>query len=128
MTSRQAVDRILEGVAKYEEWNSEWYGPYVGLRSDNKKYRAGDYLPDSRIWDDGWVTEETLSGTSVIGLMDGYTHRYKDVTRKQAEQAMKLIAGYPWKYVYLVAGESMSWGEDQEEWVLRDARVIARII
>lgn len=128
MTSRQAVDRILEEVAKYEEWDSKWYGPYVGLRSDNKKYRAGDYLPDSRVWDDGWVTEETLSGTSVIGLMDGYTRGYKDVTRKQAEQAVKLIAGYPWKYVYLVAGESMSWGEDQEEWVLRSARVIARII
>ncbi len=99
------VDRILEEASQYYEGEGKWYGSYLGVRSESKRYRKGDYLPESRIWDDNWVTNETLDGTSAIGLTDGY----KDLTRKQAERAMGLIATYPGNRVYLIAGEQMGW-------------------
>lgn len=112
------VDQINKSYAEYSEF---------GLRVDDLETvgRAGDSLPQSRIWIDGEPTADFLDGTSTFGIADS---SQSDVSR--ALKGMGLIDGasgngYFGKVIYLVGGNRASSGEDPGERVIRDAHIIA---
>ena len=38
----------------------------IAIRVDEQKYGIGDYLPESRVWEDGFATDTYLPGTSTL--------------------------------------------------------------
>lgn len=70
--------------------------------------------PDaSRIWIDGTPTDDYLDGVSAVNI------------NGSIDRALRIAADYYGSTVLLVAGFSYSYGEDDGEVVIRDARVLA---
>lgn len=91
---------------------------YYGIRVDvDVDYSVGDYTSDSRIWIDGESTEEMLNGTSCVGL------RYADET--DVTKAIKIAENYAGNRIYLIGSDSMEYGEDEGEYILENAVVVA---
>ncbi len=81
------------------------------IRYDNEVYEIGDYLPCSRVWDDGEITREELGGTSCLTIdQDPYTG--------------ERCYGVAYAHKYVVKGIWITDGNDDGEIVLRDCRVI----
>lgn len=87
---------------------------------DNVIYNVGDCVADSRIWDDGEPSDETLDGTCCIGLAS-------DANADDIDAALEAADNYFGDKVYLIAGDGMEYGEDSGEYVIRNAVVIAII-
>lgn len=101
-------EKILNAIE-----NSE-YG-YLGIRvDDGVEYNIGDCVAASRVWDDGDPTDETLNGTSCIGI------RYAE----DIDKALDLAGYYYGDHIYLIGGNSMEHGEDAGEYVIEDAVVV----
>lgn len=79
----------------------------LGVRRDDDAYAVGDILPPSRLWDDGEPTEEVLDGTSAID-----------------PRKAPLLSQYLGRYLYLLAGDYHTYGQDEGEVILRPAKVI----
>jgi hypothetical protein len=98
---------------------------YFGIRATDEVLTVGAHCQDSRVWDDGDATDETLDGASAtkISLND-----YTDTTIKTA-LAAALEANKPYRaaHHYIIASDSMEYGEDTNEIILRDAVVVAVI-
>jgi hypothetical protein len=104
-----SIEEIKQAVENRE------YG-YIGIRcEDGVSYNVGDHANESRVWIDGEATEDTVGGTSCIGI-----NRSDDV-----DAAMDMIANYFGDRLYLVAGDSFEYGEDEGEYIIRDAVVVA---
>lgn len=94
---------------------------YCGIRvDDDVNYSVGDQTAPSRIWADGDPTEDTLNGTSCIGLRT-------DAGAEDIAAALDAADSYYGNRLYLIAGDSMEYGEDAGEYIIRDAVVIAII-
>lgn len=103
------LEQIRQAI---EQGEYEYYGIRV---DDGVDYKLGDQAADSRIWIDGDATEDTLDGTSCIGI------RSED----GIETALQLADAYYGDRVYLIGGNSMTYGEDAGEYVIQDATVVA---
>lgn len=106
------LEKILSVIESYDG-SAEAFG----LRSDDRQIQIGEIFPVSRVWDDGKATEEMLDGTSVTGF------RYAEDAAKALDLQMSVYNyGQP---LYLVAGSVNSYGEDEGEYILEDAEVLA---
>ena len=91
---------------------------YYGIRiEDRVEYNIGDYTNKSRIWDNGNPTENTLNGTSCIGIP--YNSCLEDIVR-----AITTAGIYYGTSCYLIAGNSMEFGEDAGEYIIQNAEVV----
>lgn len=94
---------------------------YIGIRvEDGVEYQIGEMANVSRVWVDNEVTDETLDGTSCIGFR-------ANATEEEIEEALEAADIYYGDQVYLIAGNEMTFGEDDGEYIIKDAIVIARI-
>lgn len=91
---------------------------HYGIRCEEDTMRqVGEELDNSRIWIDNEPTEETLNGTSCIGIESA-----EDVGK-----AMELIKNYYGNCLYIIAGDYREYGEDEGEHIIQNATVVARI-
>ena len=89
---------------------------YYGIRTQELPFEAiGDWMThQSRIWVDGEETDEELPGVCALD-MRAYS------TKDEAIEASRQYYG---KYTAIIASDSMEYGEDLNEIILRDPVVI----
>jgi hypothetical protein len=112
MNAQEILDIILDRT----------YGDEVGLRrmtafpgADAVVVGAGDELSPSYVWVDGDPTDDTLDGTSTIGVGE---------TLESINAAIAALAAYEGQMV-IVAGFYAGNGADRGEVLIRKARVLA---
>lgn len=91
------------------------YG-YYGIRVDyDVAYNVGDHTATSRDWEDNEPTDNYLGGTCCVGIA------YVD----DIDRAIQIANTYYGDHVYLIGGDSMEYGEDDGEYIIKDAVVVA---
>lgn len=117
-------EEVADDIQQIIEANKGDFSEF-GLRVEDVATPAatGDILPNSRVWDDGEPTGDTLAGTSTFGVSDRSSiHR---AMRDMGLLSTSKYQGYFGKVVYLVAGNSAEAGEDAGEKIIKSAKVIA---
>lgn len=104
MTKAEAIKNIMNRIDEIKE-NSE-YG-YIGVRVQEKEFVKGEILDSSFVWVDGEMTDEELDGTCATKLED-----------------VELIKGYFGDHIAIIGSDSMGYGQDLGEIILRDAEVL----
>lgn len=96
-----------------------------GIRAIDDVIEVGEACPNSRVWDNGYVTDDTLDGASATMIKP---KSYSDAAIRTAlEVAEKANKPYYAKHHYIIASNNMRVGEDAREGIYRDAVVVAVI-
>ena len=104
MTKREAIENIINRIAEIKE-NAEY--EYIGVRVQENKFTEGEVLDPSFVWVDGEMTDEELNGACAVRLEDA-----------------NLANGYFGDHVAIIGSNSMEYGQDLGEIILRDAEVM----
>lgn len=104
MTKREAIESIINRIAEIKE-NAEY--EYIGVRVQENEFAEGETLDNSFIWIDGEMTDDELDGTCAVRLEDA-----------------NLANGYFGDHVAIIGSNSMEYGQDIGEIILRDAEVL----
>lgn len=88
---------------------------WVGIRAHDDVVAVGAEFDDSRIWDNGEPTDETLHGVSTIQIKSA----------DKIADAMDRIQSYLGEYLSVVAGDSGEWGEDEGEAIIHRGVCVA---
>lgn len=111
---------IIEDIAKRIE-GADLRLDDIGLRAETgRTFKEGEYLPKSRVWDDGAPLNEELNGTSTIGL-DRYATTPEDVAG-----ALHGLGNYEGDSLVLVGGRGKEFGVDSGEHVIRNAQSLGQ--
>lgn len=87
---------------------------------------VGSILANSRVWDDGRVTDEELDGTCALGISVIYTDDDDVDEIKNIMQVLhSLDTTYTGRYIVLLGAYSSTVGEDAGEEILCNAQVLA---
>ena len=125
-TMTPAAADAREILAFIQEGEYEVYGLRVmTIVADEDEARGapevGQILGNSRVWDDGLATDEELDGTCAYHMPRDAVSIHEienDIERFRRE-------GYYGKYVVLIGGFCYEWGEDYNEVVIQNAKVLA---
>lgn len=97
-----------------------------GIRFDGRDFCEGDEIPKSHRWEDGYETEELLSGTSSI-----YVGSDMDEVEEKLESTLEEYKDlYSFGHAYLVCIEDHwghEWGEDDGEIILNGPEVVKKL-
>lgn len=104
MTKSEAIKNVINRIEKIEDAYD--YG-YIGIRVSKNEFTEGEILDNSFVWVDGRMTDEELDGTCAIMLKDA-----------------KLANSYFGNHVAIIGSDSMEYGQDLGEIILRDAEVL----
>ena len=104
MTKREAIENIINRINEIKE-NAEY--EYIGVRVQENEFKVGEILDNSFVWVDGEMTDEELDGTCAVKLEDA-----------------QLANGYFGNHVAIIGSDSMEYGQDLGEIILRDAEVL----
>lgn len=104
MTKMEAIKNIMNRTDEIKE-NSEY--EYIGVRVQENEFAEGEILDNSFVWVDGEMTDEELDGTCAVKLEDA-----------------ELANGYFGEHVAIIGSNSMEYGQDLGEIILRDAEVM----
>lgn len=104
MTKAEAIKNIMNRIDEIKE-NAEY--EYVGIRVQENEFTKGEILDNSFVWVDGEMTDEELDGTCAVKLEDA-----------------ELIKGYFGDHIAIIGSDSMEYGQDLGEIILRDAEVL----
>lgn len=104
MTKREAIENIINRINEIKE-NAEY--EYIGVRIQENEFKVGEILDNSFVWVDGEMTDEELDGTCAVKLEDA-----------------QLANGYFGNHVAIIGSDSMEYGQDLGEIILRDAEVL----
>lgn len=104
MTKREAIENIMNRIDEIKE-NAEY--EYIGVRVQEEEFTNGEILDNSFIWIDGEMTDEELDGTCAVNIDDA-----------------RLANNYFGDRVAIIGSNSMEYGEDLGEIILRDAEVL----
>lgn len=104
MAKREAIENIMNRIDEIRE-NAEY--EYIGVRVQEKEFKEGEILDNSFVWVDGEMTDEELDGTCAVKLED-----------------VQLVNGYFGNHVAIIGSDSMEYGQDLGEIILRDAEVL----
>lgn len=104
MTKAEAIKNIIDRIDEIQDAYD--YG-YIGIRVSDNEFTKGEILDNSFVWVDGEVTDEELDGTCAIMLKDA-----------------KLANAYHGSHVAIIGSDSMEYGQDLGEIILRDAKVL----
>lgn len=110
-----AVKQVIESA-----YTTASYGLRV-LTHDQLGLGVGDTLPASRNYSEDHATDDSLPGSSTIGV----DAACGEVWDEDAERAIRLVSRYSGDVVALVVGEHAGNGEDEGELLISDARIIA---
>jgi hypothetical protein len=117
MTPEEMKKQVIQEIQRHINLSE---GEYVefGLRvlPDDSNAKVGDALPPSYRWEDGSRLDETLDGTSSIGLRIGADRALSQLIRN----------GYAGKRIALIKGDDNGHsGEDVHERIIPNAKVVA---
>lgn len=104
MTKKEAIENIMNRIEEIKE-NSEH--EYIGVRVQENEFTEGESLDNSFVWVDGEMTDEELDGTCAVNIDDA-----------------RLANNYFGDHVAIIGSNSMEYGEDFGEIILRDAEVL----
>lgn len=104
MTKAEAIKNIIDRIDEIQDAYD--YG-YIGIRVSDNEFAKGEILDNSFVWVDGEMTDEELDGTCAIMLKDA-----------------KLANAYHGSHVAIIGSDSMEYGQDLGEIILRDAEVL----
>lgn len=104
MTKAEAIKDIMNRINEIKE-NAEY--EYIGVRVQENEFKVGEILDNSFVWVDGEMTDEELDGTCAVKLEDA-----------------QLANGYFGNHVAIIGSDSMEYGQDLGEIILRDAEVL----
>lgn len=104
MTKREAIENIMNRIEEIRD-DSEY--EYIGVRVQENEFTEGEVLSNSFVWVDGEMTDEELDGTCAVKLEDA-----------------ELANSYFGNHVAIIGSNSMEYGQDLGEIILRDAEVI----
>ena len=104
MTKAEAIENIINRI---EEIEDDYDYGYIGIRVSENEFTEGEILDNSFVWVDGKMTAEELDGTCAIMLKDA-----------------KLANAYFGDHVAIIGSDSMEYGQDLGEIILRDAEVL----
>lgn len=115
---------------------------YFGLRADDMEYRIGDICNNSHqlfqdpdFDEDGDLiyryideSENPYYGFYDAGELDGTCAvKFDPDDERSIESAIKTVKIYTGKNLYIIAGDSMEYGNDEGEIIIREAEVIMKI-
>lgn len=98
------MERIEEIKDKYD------FG-YIGVRVQEDPFTLGETLDNSFVWVDGEMTDEELDGTCAVKI-------------DEAELAKRYFGDY----VAIIGGDSMEYGQDLGEIIIRNAEVLEIVL
>ena len=111
-----------------------------GLRKDDLEYKIGDILPNShQLYQDPQYTDFTCTellypyieegiykGFYDAGELNGTSAIYVNIN--SIEESLEMADSYDGKYLYLIAGNNYSDGNDVGEIIIEDAKVVKVIV
>lgn len=122
------VEEIRELISKSEY-------DCIGIRADSREYQIGEAVDNShQLFQDPqyndaytellypYIYEGPYAGFYDAGELNGACAL--EVSENNIEEMLKKIKSYGNKY-YLIGGDSMEYGYDADEIIIRDAEVIA---
>lgn len=104
MTKAEAIKNIMNRIDEIKE-NAKY--EYIGIRVQENEFAEGEILDNFFVWVDGEMTSEELDGTCAVKLEDA-----------------ELIKGYFGDHIAIIGSDSMEYGQDLGEIILRDAEVL----
>ena len=104
MNKAEAIKNIISRIDEIED---TYDCGYIGIRVSEYKFTKGEILDNSFVWVDGKMTGEELDGTCAIMLKDA-----------------ELANVYHGSHVAIIGSDSMEYGQDLGEIILRDAEVL----
>lgn len=104
MAKAEAINHVID---KMDEIQETYDYRYIGVRVSEYEFKKGEILNNSFIWSDGEMTDEELDGTCAIQLKDA-----------------ELSNAYLGNHVALIGSDSMEYGQDLGEMILRNAEVL----
>lgn len=125
MNTEKIYETIKENADEFEFW---------GIHVDDRKFETGEILPNSyeKYQDDPcdesyeydkesglWIGRE-LDGTSCVAICDTWDNYSLDDVKK----ALDITKLYNYDHCYLVASDVASKGNDINEYVIENAKVI----
>lgn len=96
------------------------HAAYFGLRVVDETAEEGDQIAPSRVWVDGEVTDDVLDGASAIHIDAEHGSLEENIAEALARTGI-----YCGQYILVIAGNAMSYGEDDGEIIIRDAECLA---
>ena len=117
------------------------YFGYFGLRADDMEYQAGDICNDShQLFQDPDFDEEgeliypaiedpesPYYGFYDAGELDGTCAvKFDPDDENSIIAALETVKMYSGKNLYIIAGDSMEYGNDEREIIIREAEVIGK--
>ena len=108
MTKAEAIKNIMNRINEIKE-SAEF--EYIGVRVQDNEFTEGEILDSSFVWVDGEMTDEELDGTCAVKLEDA-----------------ELANGYFGEHVAIIGSNSMEYGQDLGEIILRDAEVMEVLV
>ena len=119
--------RNLIGEAEYA---------YIGIRADDREYQIGEVMDNShQLFQDPQYADFECTELLYPYISDGpYTGFYDggeldgtcalEASENNIEEKLEAVKSYGEK-IYLIGGNSMEYGNDVDEIIIRDAEVIA---
>lgn len=89
-----------------------FYTTYA-IRVQEPEFLLGRIDHVSKVWDDGFETDEELPG--ICGL---------EVDDRSIEKVMNMAKDYYGDHMALIAGDDVSYGQDDDEVIINDAQVL----
>lgn len=111
---------------------------YIGIRADSRDYQIGDVMDNShQLFQDPqytdfectellypYISEGPYSGFYDAGELDGTCAL--EISENNIEKMLEAVKNYGEK-IYLIGGNSMECGNDEDEIIIRNAKVIAAL-
>lgn len=104
MTKAEAIKNIIDRI---DEIRDIYDYEYIGIRVSDNEFAEGEILDNSFVWIDGEITDEELDGTCAIMLKD-----------------VELANAYYGSHVAIIGSDSMEYGQDLGEIILKNAEVL----
>ena len=115
---------------------------YFGLRADDMEYQVGDICNDShQLFQDPDFDEEgeliypavedpdsPYYGYYDAGELDGTCAvKFNPDSEEDIQDALEAVKMYSGKNLYIIAGDSVEYGNDEDEIIIEDAAVLGRL-
>lgn len=111
---------------------------YIGIRADSRDYQIGEVMENShQLFQDSqyadsectellypYITEGPYAGFYDAGELDGTCAL--SVSENNVKEMLEVVKNYGEK-IYLIGGNSMEYGNDVDEIIIRNAEVIAAL-
>lgn len=96
---------------------------FIGVRADDRKYNVGDKCELSKDWDyeNDCYSDEYLDGTCATEVLNNWND--VDDVAENLKNAIEFNKRYRSKYQYIIVGNGIERGMDENEVIIKNAVV-----